>query len=154
MSIPAGPYYPTDELVAAAWLAQRVDDLTSAMVATTLPSDTSKWADAGFVQAQAVAGGRVSLDLPVRRPVVTLDFWAVSPGSNRPPWGLANRLVELVRHAVEAQTYGQPVTLGGAYLGARVQAVYAATAAARVEGDPSGYARYTQDLAIDWVLIP
>ena len=154
MTIPAGPYYPTDELVAVAWVSQRVAGLTSAMVATTLPSDTTRWDDAGFVQVQAVAGGRVSLDLPVRRPIVTLDFWAASPGSNRPPWGLANRLPELVRHAVEVQAYGQPVTLPGGYLGARVQSVYAATAAARVEGDPSGYARYTQDLAIDWVLIP
>lgn len=147
--------YATSELVAVAWFGQRVARVTAGAVATTLPADVSKWADLGFVQVQVSAAGRIDPIIPQRRlPVVTVDYWAASPGSNRPPWGKANQLVEYVRAAIEGQHYGQRIDLPANYTGARVQSVYAVGEAARVEGDPSGYARYTQDFAIDWVLNP
>jgi hypothetical protein len=150
--LPAPPYPPTNELVAVAWLSQRVAGLTAGMVATTLPSDTAAWADEGFVQAQALPGGVPDVDVPIRRPLFQLDFWAVAPGSGKPPWNKANRLAELVRIAVEeGQQYGQPVTLPATYAGARVLSVRLESEPLRMPGDPSGYARFTADLAIDWV---
>lgn len=150
---PVGPYFPTNELVAVAWLSQRVPGLTSGMVSTSLPRDPALWADNGFLQVQALPGGSPDVDIPVRRPVFQLDAWASSPGSSKPPWGLANRLIELVREATEsdAATYGREVTLPPDYLGARVQAAYLISEPRRVGDDPAGYARFTADLAIDWV---
>jgi hypothetical protein len=146
-----GPLPPTNELVAAAWLAQRVEGLTAGMVATSLPADTSTWADLGFVQVQALPGGVPDLDVPIRRPVFQVDAWAVNPSSAKPPWGKANHLAELIRIAVEGQAYSQPVTLPDAYTDARVLSAYMVSEPLRMPGDPSGYARFTFDLALDWV---
>jgi hypothetical protein len=153
MAAPSGPYYPTNELVALAWLGQRVTGLVPAQVGTTLPKDVTAWADEGFVQAQAIPGGTPDVDLPIRRVVIQVDAWATTPGSNKPPWHLANRLVELVREATEsdAALYGREVTMPTNYLGARVQAVYLVGEPRRVVGDPAGYARFTVDVAVDWV---
>jgi len=152
MPAPAGPYYPTNELVAVAWLSSRVPGLVAAQVGTTLPKDVSTWADEGFLQIQALPGGAPDVDVPVRRPVFQLDAWASTPGSNKPPWHLANRLAELVREATEADAalYGREVTMPANYLGARVQAAYLVSEPRRVTNDPAGYARFTLDLAIDW----
>jgi len=152
MVTPAGPYYPTNELVAVAWLSQRVAGLVAAQVGTTLPKDVTTWADAGFLQVQALPGGSPDVDVPVRRPVFQLDGWATTPGSAKPPWNLANRLVELVRQATEANDalYGRTIVLPANYLEARVQAAYLVSEPRRIPGDPAGYARFTLDLAIDW----
>jgi len=153
-----GPYYPTDELVGVAWLSQRVPGLTAADVATTLPRASSAtesvpWLTKGFVQVQAISTGRSLIDIPVRRPVLQVDCWAASPASSsKVPWNKAARLVELIRVAAEEDTrFGQPVDLPNGYLGARVQAVYLATDPNRITGDDSGYARFSLDLAVDWV---
>jgi hypothetical protein len=149
---PEGPYPPTNELVAQAWLSQRVVGVSPGQVATTLPKDTAAWADAGFIQVQALPGGSVDIDTYIRHPVVQLDFYATRPNSDKPPWNLANRLVELVRIATEdAQEYGKPVDLPPDYMAARVLAVYPIGEPTRVTDDPSGYARFTLDLAVDWV---
>lgn len=147
-----GPFAPTSELVAVAWLGQRVDGIAPGQVATTLPKDPASWADEGFVQAQALPGGQVDIYTHIRMPVVQVDYWAATPKSNKPAWHKANRLAELVRIATEdAQVFGRAVILPADYDGARVLAVYPASDPTRVNDDPSGYARYTQDLAIHWV---
>lgn len=147
-----GPHLPTNELVAVAWLSQRVPGITAGQVATSLPSDPAAWAAEGFVQVQAIPGGAPDIDVPVRHPVLQVDTWAATPSSSKPPWNKANRLAELIRVATEeAQTYGRPVDLPADYLGARVQAAYLVSEVLRVPGDPSGYARFTFDLALDWV---
>lgn len=156
--IPAvGPFLPTNGLVAVAWLSQRVAGLNDAMVATTLPRDPSKWAAVGFVQATPVTGlpGR---DLPTRHPVVQVDCWAValsgdgSVNSEKPPWNKAARLAELIVAACESdvQVFSRPVAMPTGYAGARVLGAYPTTEPATVLDDPSGYARVTFDLAIDW----
>lgn len=154
MTTPTGPYFPTNELVAVAWLSQRVAGLTSSMVATSLPKDTSTWADEGFLQVQAIPGGTPDIDTFLRRPVFQLDGWACSPSSAKPPWNLANRLLELVRVATEdaqAGHYGKAVTLPDSYGAARVQSAYLIGEPRRILDDEAGYARFTVDLAIDWV---
>lgn len=155
MAAPTGPFHPTSELVAVKWLTIYVDGLSEGQVGTTLPKSVSAWADQGFLQVQTVPGGRApDIDLPRRLPVLQLDGWACAPGSSKPPWDLANRLVELVRVATEdAQVgrYGITITPKTGYSDARVQAVYLVSEPQRVPDDPSGYARFTADLAIDWV---
>lgn len=153
---PAGPYPPTNELVAVAWLSQRVPELIGlGIVATTLPKDTSKWTDTGFVQARSVVGGIPNIDIPLRRPVIQLDTWACSSGSNKPSWNLANRLVELIRIETEEMAdYNKAVTLPDGYNGAIVGSAYFINEPRRVNDDPSGYARFTVDLAINWTYAP
>lgn len=149
----AGPFYPTDELVAIAWLTQRVPGLAPGQVATTLPKAVDSWLAEGFVQATVVSAGRDLVDIPVRRPIIDVDCWAAPPvSSSKVPWNKAARLVELIRVAIDDDArFGQEVALPANYLGARVQAVYLAINPSRVTNDVSGYARYNMSLEVDWV---
>tara|TARA_B100000700_G_scaffold110520_4_gene124544 strand:- start:998 stop:1480 length:483 start_codon:yes stop_codon:yes gene_type:complete len=155
MSIPLSAYLPTSDLVAVAWLRQRVPLLDAGSVATALPSDASLWAEAGFVTARAVTG-IPDIDTFTRRPIVQVDCWAVGMDAagnvtTKPPWNKAARLAELIRNATEdVQAYGRPVELPAAYLPARVQAAYLYSEPSKVTDDPSGYARITFDMALDW----
>ena len=143
------PLAPTNELVVESWLAGVVG-LTSSMVATTLPKDSTAWAAKGFVQV-VIIGGTPDIDVPIRRPLVQLDFWATGAGtSTKPPWNLAAGLAELVRTGVEFQQYGQLVTTREGYFNARVLSAIMRTEPRRVEGDPSGYARYSADVELHW----
>jgi hypothetical protein len=145
--------YPTNELVAVAWLGQRVPGFTPDMIGTSLPRDVDKWLVDGFVQVTAIAS-TPDIDVPLRRPTLQVDLWATSPKTSaKIPWNRANRLAELLRVATETgtQVHGRPVTLPDGYNGARVQSVYLLTEPSRMPGDPSGYARYSLDLALDWV---
>lgn len=156
MSPIAGPFPPNNDLVAVAWLSQRVPGLVAAQVATTLPADASTWTAEGFVQIQAIPGRVPDIDVPLRLPVYQVDCWAVTADASgnptfKPHWPKANRLAELIRLGVEAQVHGKPVELPSGYNGARVQSAYLLSEPARVPDDPSGYARFTLDLALDWV---
>lgn len=143
-------YPPTSALVAAAWIAQRVPGFTDSMVASRLPRDISAWAANGFVQVTPIAG-TPDVDIDVRRPLVQIDAWAVAPGSTNPPVGKANVLAERVRIATfDGALYGKVVTLPHDYDDAIVLSAYALTEPTVVDGDPSGYARVTFDLALDW----
>lgn len=145
----AAPYYATTELVALAWLRQRTD--LDGLVGTTLPKVMPA---EGFLTATAIPRA-ADVDVPQRRAgFVLIDAWAAPPeGSTKPPWGRANRLLERLHHATldEVQTFGKPITLPTGYPEVRVQAVYIATEAQRIAGDPGGFARYQLDLAVDWV---
>jgi hypothetical protein len=153
------PHRPTSELVAVAWLTLYVPELPTSMVGTSLPKDTTKWADTGFLQVSSAPGGVPSVDLPVRHPILQLDAWATSnrdgqTSSVKPPWHLAAQILEAVRIATEGpQTgrYGRQIAVRENYLNVRVQAAYLVTEPAKVTDDPSGYAHFTADLAIDWV---
>lgn len=150
--VPAGPYYPTNALVAVAWLSRRVTGLNASMVATKLPRDSDAWADLGFVQATVIAG-TPEIYLGTRHPYVQVDAWATSPSSVKPPVGKANRLAELILRATEndAQTFSAELDLGENYMAVRVLSVYPLTEPSPIQDDPSGYARVTFDLMIDWV---
>lgn len=144
------PFYPTSDLVAAAWV-RLVPDL-SAGVASSLPSDGSTWAANGFVQVQAV-GGTPPTHVPMRRPVLGVDCWAVNLNSQKAPWGKANSLAELIRAACEnCDNFGVRLDLGASYGAARVLTAYLLTEPRRVLGDASNYARYQFDLAVNWVV--
>lgn len=149
--VPAGPYYPTNALVAVAWLGQRVAGLAPAMVATRLPRDLAAWADLGFVQASVVTG-TPDVDVPIRRPLVQIDAWAHSPDGVKPPVNKAARLAELVRVATELPTakYSTPVAMPANYAGAIVLSAFVVTEPYEVTDDPSGFARISLDLELTW----
>jgi hypothetical protein len=154
--IPAGPYYPTNALVAAAWIGQRVAGIAPSQVATRLPQDVSTWADEGFVQVTPITGSP-DVDTGIRKPLVQVDCWAATVDaagnvSTKQPVGKANRLAELIRTATELPSalYGRPVTMPANYSGAIVLSAYPLTEPVEVPDDPSGYARFTFDLALDW----
>jgi hypothetical protein len=145
----AGEYRPTDELVAVAWLAQYVPELTEGMVATTLPAEVAKWLASGFVQVQSIGRGG-DIDTPERKlAAVQVSAWAVT-NTGKPAWGKAGQLAAAIEERLEAPT-GGPVTLPAQYAPARVLSVYVIGRPRRVEGDPSGYGRFDIDLALDWV---
>lgn len=152
MTVPAGPYLPTNGKVAVAFLGSRfLPSITPGMVATSLPRELSTWADLGFVQATIVAASP-DVDVPVRRPLVQLDAWAVSPDSVKPNVAKANRLAELVFRGLEddVQLFGKTLDLGPHYLPVRVLAAYPSSEPAEVPDDPSGYGRVTFDFVLEW----
>lgn len=156
MTTPPGPYYPTNALVTQAWIAQRVPLVTADMVAGKLPRDPALWQDAGFVVVQPVAG-TPDVDIPVRHPLVQVDCYAVTLDgvgtvSTKKPVAKANRLAELIRSATELDTakYSSPVTMPANYLGAIVLSAYVIGEPREIPDDPSGYARVTFDLMVDW----
>lgn len=140
---------PTTELVACAWIAG-IEGVTSDMVATTLPDSTS-WSTNGFIQVYTV-GGSPKLHNPLRQPVLNVDCWAVSPNSNKAPWGKANYLAELVWDASMVSP-GRVVTLPGSYPQARVLGVDVLQEPRRVPSDQAGYARYQFDMQIHWAAV-
>lgn len=148
--------YPTSALVAVAWLSQRVPGLTDAMVATSLPRGTAEnpypWAADGFVQATVITG-TPDVDVPIRRPLVQVDCWAMTPNSGRPPIAKAANLAELVRVATELDSarYSSPIVSREYYGGAIVLSAYVESEPAEIPDDPSGYAHVTLDLRIEWV---
>lgn len=157
MTVPLYP--PTNAIVAAAWVAQRVPGFTTDMVATRLPRKTIEWAATGFVQVTPITGVP-DVDIPVRHPVVQVDAWAVKLDAegnvtNKPPIGQANVLAERVRIATEeGALYNSKVITPAGYEDAIVLSAYPLTEPVEMPDDPSGYARFTFDLALDWVRVP
>lgn len=137
------------ELVTIAWLAN-VQGLTSSMVAATLPKDNTTWAASGFVTVRA-SGGSPGIHVPMRNPVVTLDCWAVRPGSAKPPWYQANQLAELIDAGCRSALAGRTVVLPTNYGSVRVHSAYLISEPRRVYGDQGDYARYTADMSVNWV---
>ncbi|NUU26114.1 MAG: hypothetical protein HOV68_32130 [Streptomycetaceae bacterium] len=147
------------ELVAVAWVGG-VPGLTPEMVGTRRPSDNSTWAASGFVTVRPAGGGAIDVDTPFRHPVVTCEFWAVRPGSNRPPKARASLLGETVWAAVtptstaERAAIRRPVTLPGGYPDAFVHSVHPVSELRPAYGEQGGYAHYLLDLQFHWAELP
>lgn len=140
------------DLVAVAWL-RGITELGN-RVATTVPEDNADWGPSGFVQARTV-GGVVDIYLPVKRPVVSVDAWAVKPDTQRPLWNVAAAACQ----AVIAATYDEAnlrrlLTLPTGYPQARVLEAYPLTEARRIESDAAAYGHYQFDLALHWAEVP
>ena len=163
MSTVTLPLIPTDELVAVAWIGS-IPGLSVSMVATQLPADANRdgtpadWVvqGAGFVTVTVVGGGADPI-LPVRKPVMQVDCWATLPGSNKPPWGIANRLAETIRRAAWSRVAtARPLTItvnGVVYPRAAVMAAAPVTAPRRLWDDAGDYARYQFDLGLVWTAL-
>lgn len=158
------PLQPTDVLVAAAWIAS-IDGFTADMVGETLPPDVlppdgagtaypAPWLKTGFVTVQPV-GGAPGPYLPRHAPVIGVDCWAAVPGSNSPPWHMAEALGEAITVATWQRTgFNRPLTPvveGVEYPVAVVQGVYLATGFRRLYEDAADYARISGNLALSWI---
>jgi hypothetical protein len=89
---------------------------------------------------------------PLRQPVMGVQCVAVSPNSGKPPWNQANQLAEAIVAAVlDHKNTPRRVTLPTGYANAFVRSAWLVTEPRRVPGDAGDYARYTLDLALDWV---
>ena len=152
----SAPLIPHDELIAKAWLLAAVPGLAG-KVATTLPDPP--WADDEFVQIMSV-GGPPDPEIPRLDPVVTLSCFAMTPGSAKPPWGVANQLamriwratfpIRYAPHpAVELDINGA-AGVTGQYGRAQCTSVQAASPIRRLPSDPSQYAVYNLDLIFSW----
>jgi hypothetical protein len=156
------PLLATDELVAIAWISS-ITGLSPDIVATQLPAPARKdgtpadWVSAppfGFVVVSAV-GGNPDESLPVNRPVIQVDCWATKPGSNKPPWGRANRIAQAIVAATQDRvTIPRHLTLnanGVIYPPAVVQGAKVMTTPRRTFDDVGDFARYQLDLWLQWI---
>lgn len=151
---------PNAELVAQAWLATW-SGIPAGIIAGSLPKDPDRatieqqaklWTM--FLSVRSLAAGTPNPELSERRmSVLQVDAWGRSPGKARQPWGATATLLEKVRIATfrDAWAYGRAINMPvSGYQAARVLGAYLTREPTRVEGDPSGYAHMTCDLAVDW----
>lgn len=155
------PLLPNNDLVAVAWIGG-IPGLSASMVSTNLPQDVTTWQTNGFITT-SVIGGSPDLYLPIRKPVVQIDCWAVNPNSGKPPWGKANQLAELVRDHVQTMNrmtanFHRLLSFPqGNYSGAVVMDAMLRTEPRRAiaqgmmpVGDEASYARYLFDVEMHW----
>jgi hypothetical protein len=140
---------PNTELVATAWLGG-ITGLSPAMVATQLPNDVDTWKATGFVTLR-VTGGSPSMYTGLRSPMLAIDAWAVGKNSSKPPWGMANGLMELIDQGCRAANSQRWLTMPSGYMAARVTTAYFTTEPQRLYQDPGNYARYVGNLILNWV---
>lgn len=149
-----GLLLPNDEQVGIAWCRLYVGpELGDAGIASNLPKTLP---GDGFVQIRSLRPGIADIDLPTHHSLLTFDFWAApANGGAHPRWSVAAQLVARVTRAMENrfQTFNKELGLGADYIPARVQAVYKDNEPRRVPDDPSGYARFTLDVNVDWLVL-
>jgi hypothetical protein len=144
------------ELVCMAYLRDRVLAAYGTVVGAVLQGPDAQgrysWNDVGFVQPSSV-GGAINANVPVRTSVVTLDVWAVNPGSKKLPWGEAFAVAEQIIAATydtEAYDTHAVVTLPTGYPDARVTGFRVLTEPSRRPSDPSDFARVGFDVECVW----
>lgn len=147
------PLHPSVELVTCAWLAT-LPGVTSGMVASTLPKlADSDWTSTGFLTVTP-AGGVPDVYVPTRASLVQVNSWAAKKNAQRPPWGQANELAEVVVAGCWDRGQHRDLTVKSGYNRARVFAVQATMDPQRIYSDESSYASYRVDVRIDWCEIP
>jgi hypothetical protein len=155
----SGDLIPNSEMVAVAWLRTNVSYLDG-NVATSLPESVDSWSDKGFTVVTAIGGD--SLDLGLRRAVLSLMYYAVAQQSGRPPWNRAVQMAEQVREIIYPT--GVPLATTRAkyhvtampttYKDAKVQNVFMRSEPRRRPGDSADFAIYQNDIQLDWVVVP
>jgi hypothetical protein len=141
------------ELAAGAWL-RGITGLTPAMVATALPDDPKEWKGSGFVVVGPDAGGLPNGYVPWHESVLQLECRAVRPNTLTPDWGVANTLAQHVINAAHAnEQLGVTLPTRPGYAPVRITSTAPASTARRVRTDPSSYALYRLDLALNWVQV-
>lgn len=99
------PKHANAEQVAIAWLRAQTD-LANVGIGTTLPQDYESWAQYGFIQVAVTGRGHSNPEIGYRCPLMTAHCWATNPGKQRPPWGKANDLAEIVWAATQVDGNG------------------------------------------------
>lgn len=153
----AGTKLPTAELVAVAY-GKRILALAglTAPVVTTLP-DVASWSSTGAVQVDGIVGS-TGRENNLRDVVVAFSGWGARPGSDKPPWGQANGLLEIIRDSA-FMDLGDGLELelepANTYRSVRVQSV----TTQGVQGEPrrmadpdTSRAHYVMELRLFWTV--
>lgn len=156
------PKLANAELACLAYL-RTVVGLYDVAVGTTLQGpdpDTGvlSWGTTGFVQC-AVVGGTPNGTVPIRRPVLSVDFWAVNVNGSRPPWGRCIAVAELciqAHYAFGPNDDGAhiAVTLPTGYPSVYVQEFSFLGEPERRPADEANYAHYGCQVQMSWVPLP
>jgi hypothetical protein len=143
---------PDGALVADAWL-RLTTGLPASCVGPTLPdarrTPTPAWIGQGFAQ-HTVVGGSPGIEVPLRRTVVQLDFWATTLDDRTPPWGLASSLAETVLAATFGSVRELALTVPAGYDTPRLRTVTALQEPRKVREDGAGFARFQFDAEFVW----
>lgn len=139
------------ELVAVAFIKTMSGIATNGMVSTQLPEDNTSWAASGFIKCGPVVGGSPEMYVPIRKPVIQLNCYAVNSNTMFPDWGKAEELANLiVEGTFDTSLLYKALTLRSGVNQALVMSAEAMTEPARLEDNPSAYASYTVDLKLTW----
>jgi hypothetical protein len=99
------PKHANTEQVALAWLRAQTD-LTGVQMGTTLPQDPTGWAEKGFIQVSVTGRGSSNTEIGYRAPRITAHCWATNPNKQKPPWGKANDLADIIWDCCERNGNG------------------------------------------------
>lgn len=89
------PKHNNSEQVALAWLKAQTD-LSGVGIGTTLPQDQTSWASTGFITVSVTGRGHSKDEIGYRCPAMTAHCWATNVSKQRPPWGKANDLADII----------------------------------------------------------
>lgn len=119
-------------------------------------TEVLSWGDTGFVQCQVV-GGTPNGTVPIRRPVLSLDFWAVNVNGSRPPWGRASAIAEVcvqAHYAFKPYDTHRAVALPSGYPSVYVSEFSFLGEPERRPADEANYAHYGCQVQMSWVALP
>ena len=142
---------PSSEQVAVGWF-KLSSALDPTKVATTVPADSTVWAETGFLQIMGL-GGAANIEFPYRKPTFQVSAWAVSPSSTNPPWGKAAELAERAFGAFyDSQMFPADLSILGNYRAVRVVTGFVLSEPRKIFGDIGAFAQITFDAALHWVV--
>jgi hypothetical protein len=143
--------------VAGAWL-RAIDGIPDNKINTVLP-DVALWADTGFVQVVGTVGGTPWLDAPVRSPVIEIDTWGARANTEKPDWGKASVLMELIMTAATGPRTSVDVRFPIGDRTVRILSCWAVSEPRKPitgidTGDVASFARLAVDLQFMWTVLP
>jgi hypothetical protein len=156
-------FHPTSELVACAWVVSIPGFPLGTSGVMTQSTKQENWPvinNISQIVTCTVVGGSpgVSDQVPIAKPVVQFKAWATKlSGSMKPPWFVANELLEQIRVACyerDYQVFGRILNIqanGVTYNGATVHGTTVHTEPRRIRADPRNYAVYQMDVGFTWV---
>jgi hypothetical protein len=120
-----------------------------------LPLDNETWGPTGFVLIRPPGGGRHSSYIPVSRPVITMEFYAVEPNTGQPVWHTAGSLLSTVVAAMRDESTMRrhlAMNINGVDYGkCMVQNAYPINHERMVYGDEGQYAHLILDTQFHWL---
>jgi hypothetical protein len=155
------PKLATGENVAVAFAkwALAAQGFPDVLVATTLPAvavwgSTPTVTGTGAVQVEGIVG-TTAHDTNLRDHMVSYGGWAARINSDKPPWGQANELLEVIREQCFAYDFVDWVELdlepAGVYQAVAVQGAIPQVDPRRIPDPDASRAHYSMDLRLIWV---
>lgn len=144
--------------VIGAWL-RTIPGIPQNKINTVLP-DVSLWADTGFVQIVGVVGGSPWIDAPVRQPVIELDCWGARANTEKPDWGKASTLMNLIWAAATEPSTSVDLTIPfPSNQFARIMSLWPISEPRKPtsgidQGDPASFARLMIEIEMMWAPLP